>query len=118
MLSRSNKHIKKYNQLVEVHDPEGIEQLETVTSRDDSKLRERLEEIRSRRDAVDGLTSEAFFDESERVQIAESDSMPSPAAAADSKREELLARLDEIEVALEDALEAGETLDTSDDLEL
>jgi hypothetical protein len=116
MSARSNKHIKKFNQLVEVHDPDGVEQMATITSREESRLHERLDDIAAVRSTVESLTPEDFFDESERAQIDDAASMNAPAEVAASHREEMLSRLDEIEAALEAALEADITLDASDDL--
>jgi len=116
MVSRSNTHVKKFNQLVEVHDPDGIEQLEPITTRDPETLRQRRDQISALQESVADLPAEALFDEAERAQIADADSMPPLDEVAASKCEEMLNRLDEIEAALDDALADGETLDASDDL--
>lgn len=116
MVSRSNKHVKKFNQLVEVHDPDGIEKVEPITTRDPETLRQRRDQIDALRQTVADLPAEALFDEDERAQIADADSMPPLEEVAASKCEEMLARLDEIEAGLDDALSEGETLDASDDL--
>jgi len=118
MVSRSNTHIKKFNQLVDVHEPEGVDRLETVTSRETEQLQQRLDEILALQSSVERLTSEELFDERERDQIAAAESMPDPEEAAASTREEMLGRLHSIEDALEDTLAQGETLDASDDLNL
>lgn len=116
MLARCNKHIKKFNQLVEVHDPDGIDKLETISSREREKLRQRLDGTAETRVAVEALTAEEFFDDREQTQIEEAESMPAPSAAATARREELLDRLDHIEDALDDAIDGEEVLDASDDI--
>jgi len=116
MPTRSNKHIRKYNQLVEVYDPSGIEQMETVKSRETSRLEERKEETIERREKVEALTTGDFFDEERQTEMHESETLPAPEEAADSQREDMLDRLDAIEEALTDAIEADETLDSDDEL--
>lgn len=118
MPTRSNRHIKKFNQLVEVYEPAGIEPLETVTSRDDSRLESRKAEIVEYKTAVEKLGPADFFDESRREDVRNAESMPEPAAVADSQRADMLKRLEEIETALAETIADGDVLDTSDDLGL
>jgi hypothetical protein len=116
MPTRSNKHIKKYNQLVSVYDPAGLEAIETVTSRADDQLERRKAEIVELREQVEELTSEDFFDDERRAEIQETESLPTLESVADSQREEMVARLDAIEEALSAALADSSTLDAADDL--
>ncbi|MEF8937748.1 MAG: hypothetical protein V5A32_07315 [Halovenus sp.] len=117
MPTRSNRHIKKYNQLVAVYEPAGLETIETVTSRADEQLEQRKAEIVELREAVEGLTSADFFDEERRTEIQETESLPTPESVAASQREELIARLDAIEESLSAALADSSTLDAADDLD-
>ncbi|WP_436935684.1 hypothetical protein [Halovenus marina] len=115
MESRSNRHIQKFNQLVEVYDPDGIDQIAPISTREKATLRERREEIRDLQDRVDTLTSEAFFSDSERSKMAESDQLPDPVETARSQRSEMRERLEQTESALTDAL-STDSLDAADDL--
>ena len=118
MPSRSNKHIKKFNQLVEVYEPDGIDPIETVASRETESLENRQAELSDYRSQVAELGAADFFDADRKAEIEETDSMPAPAAVAQSQREEMLDRLDLIEEALEETIEGGDVLDTSDGLDL
>ncbi len=117
MPTRSNKHIKKFNQLVEVYDPDGVEPIETVGSREDAVLEQRREELTEHRARVEALGVREFFDEEREREIRDSESHPDPAAVAESQREEMLDRLDSIEDALAEALDGGAVLDTDDTLD-
>lgn len=118
MPSRSNKHIKKFNQLVEVYEPDGIDPLDKVTSQETEYLENRQAELSGYRPQVAELGAADFFDADRKAEISETDSMPDPASVAQSQREEMLDRLDLIEEALEETIENGEVLDTSDGLDL
>ncbi|MXR51221.1 hypothetical protein GRX03_06335 [Halovenus sp. WSH3] len=118
MPTRSNKHIKKFNQLVEVYEPDGVEQLEPVRSRERDTLEARRDELSAWRDRIAALEADDFFDEERETEIRESDSLPDPAAVAASQREEMLDRLDLLEESLSDAVDGGDVLDTTDDLDL
>ena len=115
MLTRCNRHIKKYNQLVAVYEPAGLEAVERVTSRE--QVKERKAEIVTLREQVEGLNSADFFDEERRIEIEETESLPTPESVAESQREEMLARLDAIEESLSDSLADSSPLDVADDLE-
>ena len=117
MPTRSNKHIKKFNQLVDVYEPDGVEPLETVQSRDSTALQQRKDALADYRERVEGLGVAAFFDEQRQRELRESESHPDPTEVADSQREEMLDRLDSIEAALEEAIDGGETLDTGESLD-
>jgi hypothetical protein len=117
MLPRANTHIKKYNQLVEVYGPAGLEPLELVSSGSEANLEQRKAETAKLRERVQQLTAEDFFDEQRMAEIADTDSLPEPAAVADSQREDMLDRLSNIEDALSESLTEGTGLDTADDLE-
>ncbi len=116
MPTRANKHIKKFNQLVEVYDPEGVELIETVTSRDTETLETRQTAIAETKTQVESLTADSFFDEQRKTEIRETDSLPDPAGVADSQREEMLDRLTQIEESIAETLSDGPGLDTDDDL--
>jgi len=116
MPTRSNKHIKKYNQLVEVYELSDLEPMELVDSRETAYLERRTAETAERRERVEGLTAEDFFDERRRTEIRETESLPTPAAVADPQREELLDRLSAIEDALDERIANDTELDTADDL--
>lgn len=115
MPDRANKHIRKFNQLVAVYEPVGIEPLETVASRDDDTLSSRKSETAALRTAVEELDAAAFFDDERRTEIEETESLPGPAGVADSQRTEMLDRLDAIEAALSEALDRDDLLDTTDE---
>jgi hypothetical protein len=115
MESRSNRHIQKFNQLVEVYDPDGIEQIDPISTREKTTLRSRRSEIRDLQARVDALTSEAFFSEGKHAEMAESEQLPDPAETARSQRAEMRERLEQTESALTDAL-AADSLDAADDL--
>lgn len=117
MPARSNKHIKKFNQLVDVYDPDGVGTVETISTRDEAQLRERRAEIRTLKDHVEELTASEFFSDDERANIEATESLPAPREVAVSHREEMLTRLDEIAAALTEGMEEP-TLDASDDLTL
>lgn len=117
MLSRSNKHIKKFNQLVEVYEPKGVEPLETVTTRDETSLENRKAEISDRKRAVERLDSTDFFDESRREEIQNTESMPEPSQVASSQKADMLDRLEQIERVLADAIADDGILDTAGDLD-
>ncbi len=116
MSRRANKHIKKYNQLVEVYDPDGIEPIETVQSRLTDQLERRKVAIDNEIERVETLTADSFFDEKRQTEIRETESLPDPAQVATSQREDLLDRLTEIEEALDAALSEEMGLDTEDGL--
>jgi hypothetical protein len=118
MPSRSNKHIKKFNQLVEVYDPDGVDQIEAMTSRETEYLERRQSEFAECRSRVEGLEAADFFDDDREAEIDETESLPDPETVAQSQREEMLDRLDLIEEATDDAIDGGDVLDTSDDFEL
>lgn len=118
MPSRSNKHIKKFNQLVEVYEPNGIDPMERVASRETESLEIRQAELSDYRSQVVELGAADFFNAERTAEIEETDSLPEPASVAQSQREEMLDRLDLIDEALEEAIEGGEVLDTSDGLDL
>lgn len=105
MPTRSNKHVRKFNQLVDVYEPAGVEHLREVESRDQAQLQARLAGVQATREAVADLDAAAFFSERERADIAASESLPAPAAVAGDQREEMLERLELTERALEAALE-------------
>jgi lipase chaperone LimK len=115
MESRSNRHIQKFNQLVEVYDPDGVEQVDLVSTREERAVRERRAAIRDLQAQVESLTSEAFFSESERAEMSESEQLPDPDDAADSQRTEMRERLEQTETALTEAL-STDSLDAADDL--
>lgn len=117
MPNRSNEHIKKFNQLVEVYGPEGVETIEIISSRETERLEDKRSVIGDREAQVEALGVAEFFDDERETELRESDSMPEPAAVADSQREEMLNRLALIEEALGDAIESGDVLDTSEDLD-
>lgn len=117
MPSRSNKHIKKFNQLVEVYEPEGIEQMEMVSSSERETLETRQAELATWKDQVEALGAADFFDDEREAEIRESESLPAPEEVAESQREEMLDRLELIEEALSDAIDGGDVLDTADDLD-
>lgn len=117
MPSRSNKHIKKFNQLVEVYEPDGVDPIETVSSRQADDLEDRRSELSEFRSRIEGLGAADFFDEQRETEISETESLPDPEAVARSQREEMLDRLDLIEDALAEAAEGGDVLDTSDELD-
>lgn len=114
MSARGNKHVRKYNQLVEVYDPDGIEELDPIESPDQETLERRKDEIVDVRNRVESLAAAEFFDTERTREIEDDDRLPTPEAVATSQREEMLDRLDEIEDAIADALEHGEELDTED----
>lgn len=118
MSTRSNKHIRKFNQLVDVYDPDPVEQIDIVSTRDESRLRERRTEINALQEQVRTLTADDFFSAEERTEIADNDGLPGPDSVAESHREDMLDRLESTEAALDEALESTSGLDASDDLTL
>lgn len=116
MPTRSNKHIKKFNQLVDVYEPDGVEPLETVHSRDSATLRERKDALADHRERVESLGVTDFLGEQRQRELRESESHPDPEEVAASQREDLLDRLKSIEQALTDAIDS-EALDTDDGLD-
>ncbi|MFT4946443.1 MAG: hypothetical protein ACI8TL_000678 [Natronomonas sp.] len=117
MPSRSNKHIKKFNQLVEVYEPDGIEPIETVTSNETESLQARRAELSGYRPRIEELGPAEFFGDERETEISETESLPDPATVARSQREEMLDRFDLIEEALAETVDDGEVLDTSEDLD-
>lgn len=117
MPSRSNKHIKKFNQLVEVYEPDGIEPVEAVTSRETESLENKQSALFECRDRVEALGAADFFDDQRETEIRETDTLPDPETVAESQREEMLDRLDLILDALAEAVEGGDVLDTADELD-
>jgi glycosyltransferase A (GT-A) superfamily protein (DUF2064 family) len=105
MEQKANRHIQKFNQLVTVYGPDGIEQLDEVIERDETSLETLREEARSQLDAVENLAVEDFFSEAELAEIEDRDNVDSPASVARKQREELADRLERIESALTDAIE-------------
>lgn len=116
MPTRSNKHIKKYNQLVDVYNPSGIEPLETVSSREEEYLEQRRSETRTVRDRVESLSTADFFDGDEQTAMQDDSSLPDPAEAAQSQRADMIDRLDNIEEALTAELSTEAGIDTADGL--
>ena len=117
MLSRANKHITKFNQLVRVYEPAGIDPVERVSSGAEDQLTQRKAETAELREQVTQLTAEDFFEEDRRTEIQDDESLPAPEEVADSHREDMLDRLSAIEDALSETLEANTGLDTGDELE-
>lgn len=117
MLARCNKHIKKFNQLVDVYEPDGIERIELVNSRERDALQGRKEELADRRARVQALGVMEFFDDGREQEIRDSESHPDPSAVAESQRDEMLDRLDSIEGALTETIEGGPGLETGDGLD-
>ncbi len=117
MPTLSNKHIKKFNQLVEVYEPDGIEPIEVVESHERAAIEQRQSELAEHRGSVEALGVGEFFEEEREREIRESESHPDPSAVAESQREEMLDRLDSIEHALAEALDGGEVLDTDEQLD-
>lgn len=113
MSTRSNKHIKKYNQLVEVYDPAGLDAVTEVTSEKSAMLEARHAEVEVLRERADALTVDDFFSEDEQSQMQQSETMPDPEDAAASQRSDLVERLAEIERALSAALAETSALDAS-----
>lgn len=118
MPNRSNKHIKKFNQLVEVYDPVGVASIEKVSSQKRDYLENRRAELSDYRAQIEALGAAEFFNAERKAEIRDTESLPDPAAVAQSQREEMLDRLDLIEQALTDAIDGGDILDTADDLDL
>ena len=117
MLPRANKHITKYNQLVEVYEPAGLEPVERVSSGAEDHLEQRKAETAELREQVKQLSAEDFFDDDRRAEIQDEESLPTPGAVADSQREDMLDRLSAIEDALSESLEENTGLDTADELD-
>lgn len=117
MPTRSNKHIKKFNQLVDVYEPDGVEPLETVQSRDSATLQQRKDALAEYRERVETLGVAEFFDDERQRELRDSERHPDPDEVADSQREEMLDRLESIEAALSDAIDGGEVFDTDEALD-
>lgn len=117
MPNRTNRHITKFNQLVEVYDPDEIGPLERIGTRNEKVLQARKTETRELRETVERLSTEDFFDEQRKQEMEENKSHPAPAEAAASQREDMLDRLDEIDRALADAMADHEMLETPDELD-
>jgi hypothetical protein len=118
MPTRSNKHIKKFNQLVEVYEPEGVAQIETISSRETEYLERRRDELSEYRSQIEQLDSADFFDDEREVELRETESLPDPETVAQSQREEMLDRLNLIEEAIDEAIDGGDGLDTNDEFDL
>ena len=116
MPARSNKHIRKFNQLVDVYDPDSVDQMDVISTRDEERLLERKDELQEIQTQVRALTAEDFFPPAERADIEANESLPAPDDIAQSHREDMLDRLEETESALDEALDATGGLDASDDL--
>lgn len=117
MPTPSNKHIKKFNQLVEVYDPDGVEPMELVNSRERETVQQRKDELAEHKARVQTLGVAEFFDDERERELRESDSHPDPSSAAESQREDLLDRLESIEQALTETIEGGAELDTDETLD-
>lgn len=117
MPNRTNRHIIKFNQLVEVYDPGDIEPVERVETRNEKVLRVRKTEVCNLRETVEQLSTDDFFDEQRKREMEESESHPAPAEAAASQRDDMVDRLEDIEAALADALADGEVLETTGELD-
>lgn len=110
----SNRHITKFNQLVDVYEPAGIEPLETIQSQDASVLQRRRDTLEDYRNRVKAPDVGAFFDEQRQRELRDSESHPAPEEVADSQRDDMLDRLGSVEQALTDAIDGGAALDTDD----
>lgn len=118
MPSRCNKHIRKFNQLLQVYEPATVSEMELVDTRMEAGILEHKDEIRESIQMVEALTVESFFTKAEQRDIANNDSLPDPATVAQNHREEMLERLREMEAALEEALADSTGIDASKDLTL
>ena len=110
----SNRHVRKFNQMVEVYELETVDELPELRTEDRDALREHREAIERRREAVVDLGTEQILSTAERTEIEARDCLPTPGEVAADKRGDMIERLDLAVTALDELLEQQVSLDTGE----